>query len=210
MEANPGNSCAGLEINKVTTLFPVAHTMDMQVKLQDRLGKLPPVERTVADRTLDVIYWRHCIHSECDELLEWFLEADPNFVEIEMEAIDILHFVYNVGIAFDISPEITQGIVGGYIKEEHPIVRETTVQLAQHMICNLSASLTNLIDLLPWKSWKNYDNYEFDTTKIILAYGSVVKANLQLAGCLGMDMQRIVDVYAAKNLENHARQDRGY
>lgn len=201
--------CANLEIVTVPTLHPVDKTMRLQYELQARLNKLPAPDVTIEDTVTALIYWRHCIHSECDELLAWFKCPDLNFTELEMEAVDILHFVYNIGIALNIQPAAVQFLISPYTSK-HTEANATSLVACQMLICDLSAKLTNLIDLFPWKSWKNYSGFQKAPSTVLKAYVELVEANLILAANLGMSMQRIVDVYIAKNKENHARQDRGY
>lgn len=203
---NTGNVCANIPVTEVYTPQPYAYMMDLQYELQRRLGKAGAIECT-REQALQLIYWRHCIHTECDELMEWFQVSDANPLELEMEVIDILHFVFNLGITLQISPDAVQALLSKFEFTVADALYEEKVALAT---VALSRSITSLIDHFPWKNWKTYVRLQVDTSATVLSFARIVKATLQLAGTVGMSRDRVVNVYLAKNKENHKRQDRGY
>lgn len=212
--ANPGNTCAHLEVGNCEHPEPYLDMMHRQLMLQDRLNKIPAADMDLAARAGIVIYWRHCIHTECDELLDWINSgASPGSgadIEAEMEVVDIMHFVFNVGISLGISPAELQAIMCGSVEFPACPREFFNKNNVETSILRLSKSLTNLIDLLPWKSWKNYANYSHRHDVLVSNFAEVVTSCMYLAGAVGMDKTRVYNVYCAKNKENHARQDRGY
>ena len=209
---NHGNVCKDINVKKIVAANPIQHMMEAQLLLQTRLGKGHVDSDSFVDIANKVIYWRHCIHSECDELLEWFDgKGTFDFVEAEMEIVDIMHFVFNIAIVTGISAVNIESQLKDYVAQHDELITKTTLGYVEKQICDLSRALTNYIDLLPWKSWKTYDEAHVpELTEIIPAYAAIVQANLEIAAFHGMTMERIVSVYCAKNAENHARQDRNY
>ena len=49
-----------------------------------------------------------------------------------------------------------------------------------------------------------------DESEAVKKFAVILMELFNLAGLLGMTESRVYNVYAAKNKENHARQDRGY
>lgn len=205
---NTGNTCAGLEIKHINAEAPFAYMYSLQYKLQARLGKLPPANTSAAEATSEIIYWNYCIQDECVELLNWLEIPGAKFIELEMEVIDILHFAMNIGIALKLSEAEVQEFACGFtwLVGNRPIDYEELCAYTQ----GLMISITKLINQLPWKSWKTYspeaDGREFAAQN----FAQVLYSIFTLACRLGMDEQKVINYYCAKNLENHARQDRGY
>lgn len=209
---NHGNICADIKVKEILAERPILHMYELQQLLQTRLGKQYNSEDSFEDISLKVIYWRQCIHSECDELLEWLdgPQKDLEYQEIEMEIIDVLHFVFNIGIVMGIGAHSLDRILKPYVDAHDTLVDMTLLGSPQHYICSMSGKLTKLIDLLPWKSWKTYDDPVPELAPLMEAYANVIQANFELAAFHGLTMERIVSVYCAKNAENHRRQDNGY
>jgi len=208
---NHGNVCKDINVKKIIAANPIQHMMEAQLLLQTRLGKGHVDSDSFVDIANKVIYWRHCIHSECDELLDWYQDVDADHQELEMEIVDIMHFVFNIAIVTGISAVNIESQLKDYVARHDQGVALTTLSFVEKQICNLSGTITNYIDLLPWKSWKTYDEAHVpELTEIVQAFAAIVQANLELAAFHGMTMERVVSVYCAKNAENHARQDRNY
>ena len=202
------NLCGGLPIVSIEADKPLEHMYKLQLELQSRLNKIPLSSDCMIERVAPIIYWRHCIHSECDELLEWYYKGEFDFTEVEMEAIDILHFVFNIGISLSLTTEeIGLWCNPFYFTERGS---KQTIDILRERICFLSSAITDLIDLLPWKTWKNYENYKPDYSRITASYSNIVRMNLMLCSSLNMSLDRVLDVYCAKNLENHRRQNDNY
>jgi dimeric dUTPase (all-alpha-NTP-PPase superfamily) len=194
---------------------------EAQQALQARLGRQPHQYESPKIASSKVIYWEHCIIDEVRELEDWLDsmisvsrtvdKRNQLMAEIRMEAIDILHFIFNIGIELNINTtdielmeshwtyKISDGCcVSPYHAREH----------AEH----LKQIIVLLIDLMPWKTWKTYPDVTFDEYKasVFTAYEQVLHTTLELCQSVNMDRQTIIDTYFAKNKENHARQDRKY
>jgi len=207
------NICSGLEIETLPFQDVTVRALyARQQALQTRLKQVYPM--SYSERATKLIYWRHCIHTECDELLEWFKSVTPEpsattLKEMRMEAIDILHFVFNLGITAEILPGQAQAIY-----DNTPTVIDMTPEnlplRLKVAVCNLSDKLTQLIDLFPWKTWKSYNDFEIDIKAVDKAFGYVLASTYALCHLLDMHEQMVGEYFVAKNKENHARQDRGY
>jgi len=101
------NICSGLEIPQIDIENPFAEMFMMQYRLQHRLGKRPGDKDYIAN----IIYWQFCIASEIKELTDWFnIETNNLWKEVQMEAIDCLHFVMNIGLELNYSKEFHTSI----------------------------------------------------------------------------------------------------
>lgn len=209
---NHGNVCKDIDVKKIVAEHPIMHMMDVQLLLQQRLGKAHNDEDTFFEIAQKIIYWRHCIHSECDELLEWFDgEQDMDFQEVEMEIVDIMHFIFNIAIVTGIASVNVDTVTKAYVKKHDDFATAAKLGYTEKYICNLSKAITKYIDLFPWKTWKTYDPYAIpELSHVLSAFADIVVAVLELAAFHGMTMERVVSVYCAKNAENHRRQDNGY
>lgn len=207
MTLNGGNICAGLQIEDVKLANPFQDMMMKQVLFQMRLGKVPENTASMTERAAMVVYWRHCAQSEVDELLEWFDTPNSDLVELQMEVSDILHFVFNMAISVGLHNQAVQELMHGFTwTAEESISEEVVIRRC----VDFSKAMTKFIDTLPWKTWKNYTGRVVSTLDMQVSYATMLRDLMLLAGALGMDLQRVVNVYCAKNKENHARQDRGY
>ena len=208
---NHGNVCSDIEVQKIIAARPIEHMMELQSLLQERLGKGFNDYDSFETVAIKLIYWRHCIHTECDELLEWFEDAECNHQELEMEIVDILHFVFNMAIATGVSSVNINTAMKPYLARHDELAKAVSIGYTEKQICLLSRAITNYIDLFPWKSWKTYDSALVpDLSDVIHNYSQIVIALFEIAAFHGMTMERIVSVYCAKNAENHRRQDNGY
>lgn len=205
------NICGGLAVGNDEVASITEAMYNLQYKLQDRLGKLPLSTASLQDRITAIIYWRHCIHTELDELLEWFEKEDDTSVdsskEIEMELIDVLHFVFNIAITAELPiNEVATRV------ETQMWPRYKTYELAyiHGVILTISKAISDYIDLYPWKSWKTYASTKVDKDDAVKKFAVILMELFNLAGLLGMSEKRVYNTYVAKNKENHARQDRGY
>jgi NTP pyrophosphatase (non-canonical NTP hydrolase) len=208
---NHGNVCADIDVKKIVTDRPIMHMMDLQLKLQERLGKGHKKEDTFEDIAQKVIYWRHCIHAECDELMEWFEEDNFDQQEVEMEIVDIMHFIFNIAIVTGLASVNIDTVTKHHVQGHDKKVENTMLGSTAKLICILSKYLTQYIDHLPWKSWKTYDPHAVPKlARVLSSFGDIIGAVLNIAAFHGMTMERVVSVYCAKNAENHRRQDNGY
>jgi hypothetical protein len=171
----------------------------------------------ISVRSDHVIYWKHCVEDESHELLEWFddrigITPDVRLKEVQMEAIDILHFVFNIGIELNFTAtDLTMMYVMNV--DDNPLSRMTLDKVAlQSILYNLNKTIVHLIRLLPWKHWKTYPVLALSDIRksTRYSYEQTIQHALSLCHATGMTDQNVVDVYFAKNKENHNRQDNGY
>ena len=203
---NEDNVCADLDILKHEDIS-VRNLFGMQLILQNRLKQ--EIVNLPVEQASKLIYWRQCIHAECDELVAWKIDGEDTLKEARMEVVDILHFVFNMGISIGLAPSEAQ-----YAYEYESCGLDLTANKPEHTlkvnISNLSGTITEFIDLFPWKTWKNYRPLPMDKTLLLHKYGKVLNATYALGLLLSMDSAMMGDFFIAKNKENHARQDRGY
>jgi dimeric dUTPase (all-alpha-NTP-PPase superfamily) len=65
-----------------------------------------------------------------------------------------------------------------------------------------------LEDDLPWKWWKDYENIDWDNIRVEL----IDELHFWVSKCqlVGLDPQKLADLYLKKNKLNQIRQDKGY
>ena len=149
------NICSGLAVGNDEVDSITEAMYDLQYKLQDRLGKILPATASLQDRITAIIYWRHCIHTELDELLEWFnkdIDLDVN-KEVEMELIDVLHFVFNIAITAKLPINEVATLVETQV---WPRYKAYETAYIHSVILSISKAISDYIDLYPWKSGKTY------------------------------------------------------
>lgn len=201
---NGTNILANVDVPHVEANF--ADMYQLQYELQERLKQLPQ-ELDYMHMAQKCIYWGHCIRAEVVELIEWLAnQKDPSWVkELQMEAIDIVHFVFNLGLEIGLTTDSIQCMEQEF---EHYgwNIAEKRLHAASIM---LETSIINFINMLPWKTWKNYKELP-DLAAIGEKYAIVFKSCLLLCNAAGLDQQGIINMYCAKNKVNHVRQDNGY
>lgn len=212
---NQTNICSGLVIEDITLERPYFEMYNLQRKLQLRLNEFAYVNPSTDIAVTKCIYWFYCIASECKELMEWFKPENHNSLaieevskEIQMEAIDIIHFVMNIGLELGFTGEEVEAV-----ELLHPTHLDRINPVGCSEACSvLLDKCIALIDCMPWKTWKTYDYLAVSDLKSLLDedYKMVYKMSLSLCNRVGLNRQDIVNVYFAKNKENHDRQTRGY
>lgn len=211
---NPGNTCAHLEVLPVSSLSPMVDMYNLQLALQARLNEVPAAIDDLNSRVPNVLYWKYCVDEEFQELTEWLnvpAMEPANLKELQMEYIDMLHFMFNIGIALSV-PASVIGVA--FYDCTYPIAEVKTGTLMRLLSFKhaLDSQIVQLVGLLPWKRWKSYQEIHRDQVlpEIFKAYLSALKLFITMGGVVGMDLQTITDFFYAKNKENHHRQDRGY
>jgi dimeric dUTPase (all-alpha-NTP-PPase superfamily) len=128
--------------------------------------------------------------------------------EIQMEAIDVLHFVMNIGLELWVEDSKLEEWANSIPEDILPPMPDKCNMACAYLI----TKCITLIDCMPWKSWKGYDLLTIEDYRSLLLedYGNAYKMALVLAGHTGLSKQAIVNLYFAKNKENHDRQTRGY
>lgn len=179
----------------------------LQMALQARLNTLPTPPINPGTAAPKIIYWGHCIRAELEELVEWLTKQDdPTWIkELRMEAIDVVHFVFNVGLELGVTPEFIVAAEEAYTHQKW--------QLDQHRIhaaiLILNKTVVELVNQLPWKTWKTYGP-DVDSKWLSKCYADLIRAMLILCNACALNREAIIDMYFAKNKVNHERQDNGY
>lgn len=202
---NEKNLLADVDVPTIEGNFSSMYML--QIALQRRLQCLPMDTTNYKHMAAKCVYWGHCIRAEIEELNEWLFEKkDPTWLkEMQMEAIDIIHFVFNLAVEIGYTDLEIKLISDAYDHQEW----EHEVQRVQAANAILTSSVIKLIDLLPWKTWKTYKEAP-DANKVYIEYTNVFRASLMLCNACGLSEQGIIDMYFAKNKVNHTRQDNGY
>lgn len=212
---NGTNYCNDLEIKPIDIPTPFAEMYKLQRRLQLRLNAEAYNDLLLHNRAKNSIYWFYCIAAECKELLMWFdpavhegLTHDQILAEVRMEAIDILHFVMNIGLELGIADELIEA----YAQDQKLEVCVPMRDNCERGCTVLTSTCIDLIDALPWKTWKTYDllHVEDKREDMIAPFLRFYRMSLQLCAHTGLDKADIVNWYFAKNAENHNRQDNGY
>jgi dimeric dUTPase (all-alpha-NTP-PPase superfamily) len=213
---NPTNVCRNLEIVPIDIVDPFKEMYLLQQRLQLRLNLDAYSNITPASAAAKCIYWFYCVASEGKELLDWFdpkhrdtMLQEDLYKEIQMEAIDVLHFVMNIGLELRFTADEVNAVAEEF---------KAPTSWPDEDKCNMAFSMliekcVVLIDCLPWKTWKTYtDDLGIEDIKSLVGadYAMVYSYCLLLACYTGLSKQDIVNTYFAKNAENHARQDNGY
>lgn len=203
---NQSNILAGVAVPTVEATFE--NMFKTQLALQARLNQLPPHPVNWQHAAQKCIYWGHCVRAETVELLEWLDKQDAEawLKELKMEAIDIVHFVFNIGIELGIAPEDILALELGYTHNKWTI-NNNRLKAAATL---LNDNIVKLIDQLPWKTWKTYTDSVVSLGFLQACYQQVLTACLLLCNACELEKQGIIDMYYAKNKVNHQRQDNGY
>ena len=199
------NLLADVAVPDVDKDFPDMYML--QIELQRRLNQLPMDTSDHRHMAHKSIYWGHCIRAEVEELVEWLsVQTDPTWLkEMQMESIDIVHFVFNLGIEAGFTDVDIFDITAAYEHSDWP-VQSDRINAA---VAILNKSVINHVNLLHWKTWKTY-NTPPDAEAVYDSFTNIVRANLMLCNACGLSANGIVNMYFAKNKVNHQRQDNGY
>lgn len=208
------NICSGLEIVDIYLDRPYYEMFLTQKRLQLRLNAInTDYKRSASEAANKAIYWYFCISSELKELIEWYTPDNmTNFEvalkEMRMEAIDVLHFVFNICLEFSYTEEHIERLMQAIPETTHIVEKSELERASNWLIVNL----VNTIELLPWKTWKTYPTLAIEDLPLILENDiqKVLGYTFRLCYGLGMSKQDIINFYFAKNKENHRRQDDGY
>jgi dimeric dUTPase (all-alpha-NTP-PPase superfamily) len=202
---NETNILASVEVPSINSDFPAMYIL--QTELQARLNQLPAHLSNTKHMAEKCIYWGHCVRAEVEELMEWLVEQkdDTWIKELKMEAIDIVHFVFNLGIEIGITDVDIFDMENRY-KHENWLIESERVRASTIL---LNSNIIEMINLLPWKTWKTYKN-QVDLNAVHTAYEKVFISCLLLCNTCNLNKQATIDMYFAKNKVNHHRQDTGY
>lgn len=186
-----------------------------------------------------------CIEDEIGEFIDYVrlpLNSEAtmtNHIEMQKEVIDILHFVMDVFIAGEVTPEevkqaylkhYTAGVVDvedflkfAYDQEALLFYSVKEDQLAKGIDYNEIDRDTMLLDLamrlllanrkvrqqISWKHWKK-PNAEINREKLLEAYAHVFSAFMNLVIFTFDNAAELKQTYVKKNIENILRQELGY
>ena len=213
---NGANFCSGLSIVPMSFAYPFSEVYKMQRTFQLKVGSLDTSANLAVDAAHKCIYWFYCIVDERQELLDWFdpefntknLSLDQIKQEIQMEAIDMFHFVMNLGLELKFTPEEIQDMADAC----QFVVHVPQAHICEDVSRDLSDRIIKMIGGLPWKKWKTYEAFTIDDVKDLVRtdYVQIYQRMLHLCGKVELTKEDIINVYCAKNRENISRQDNGY
>ena len=150
-----------------------------------------------------LIDWKRCAYLECAELIESYpwkhwknIDADPDFENIKIEAVDIWHFIMSQALADYRTKELG-----------------TLEVLADNIV-----NLPNFDAFRKPTVTTEKDNYEQIETveemmRTLLCGGSTEKLVMQfidVAMQSGLNLDSLYKLYIGKNILNQFRQDHGY
>jgi len=150
-----------------------------------------------------IIDWRRCTYLECAELIESYpwkhwknIDARPDYANIQIEAVDIWHFIMSQGLE-----EYKRGELGSI---------ET--------LANNINALSNFSEFSGELREHFKDYYEQiavveNLMKILFCGGSTEKlmsAFIDVAMQSGLNLDTLYTLYVGKNILNQFRQDHGY
>ncbi len=150
-----------------------------------------------------LIDWKRCAYLECAELIESYpwkhwknIDADPDFENIKIEAVDIWHFIMSQALA-----DYKNKVLG------------TVEELADNIV-----NLPNFDAFREPTVTTEKDNYEQIETveemmRTLLCGGSTEKLVMQfidVAMQSGLNLDSLYKLYIGKNILNQFRQDHGY
>ena len=150
-----------------------------------------------------LIDWKRCAYLECAELIESYpwkhwknIDADPDYENIKIEAVDIWHFIMSQALADYKTKELG-----------------TIEALADNIV-----NLPNFDRFREATVTTEKDNYEQIETveemmRTLLCGGSTEKLVMQfidVAMQSGLNLDSLYKLYIGKNILNQFRQDHGY
>jgi len=150
-----------------------------------------------------LIDWKRCAYLECAELIESYpwkhwknIDADPDFENIKIEAVDIWHFIMSQALADYKTKELG------------------SIEALADNIVNLPNFDTFQKPTVPTEK----DNYEQIETveemmRTLLCGGSTEKLVMQFIDVAiqsGLNLDSLYKLYIGKNILNQFRQDHGY
>ncbi len=186
---------------KGCTMTEILQMLNLQQKLNDATnGEGWENGITKNGKLID---WKRCAYLECAELIESYpwkhwknIDANPDFENIKIEAVDIWHFIMSQALA-------------DYKTKELGTVEE----LADNII-----NLPNFDAFREPTVTTEKDNYEQIETveemmRTLLCGGSTEKLVMQfidVAMQSGLNLDSLYKLYIGKNILNQFRQDHGY
>lgn len=90
---------------------------------------------------------------------------------------------------------------------EDDVIKERVKWILNYNRAQIHESI-ELEDDLPWKWWKDYENIDWDNIRVEL----IDELHFWVSKCqlVGLDPQKLADLYLKKNKLNQIRQDKGY
>jgi len=150
-----------------------------------------------------LIDWKRCAYLECAELIESYpwkhwknIDADPDYENIKIEAVDIWHFIMSQALA----------------------------DYKNKALGTIEALADNIVNLPNFDTFKeptvateknNYEQIETveEMMRTLLCGGSTEKLVMQffdVAMQSGLNLESLYKLYIGKNILNQFRQDHGY
>jgi len=150
-----------------------------------------------------VINWKRCTYLECAELIESYpwkhwknIDARPDYANIQIEAVDIWHFIMSQGL------------------EDYKVQNLGTLEVLAQDITQLQNFEKFTKQIIP--TTKNYyEQIEVVETlmKTLFCNESTEKLMetfIDVALIAGLNLDKLYTLYVGKNILNQFRQDHGY
>lgn len=149
-----------------------------------------------------------CALMELQELEE---STDPQNDMVEM--IDIWHFIMSVlqvsGSTFDDIVEYNEDYISRFHDEDlDAFFKAEYLDSIKVTRGDLRSCLYKIISLLPWKHWASRQDFSY--ADVYASINKCMWAWFKIAKDMGIDSQKLYDVYMQKNAVNLNRQDSGY
>jgi len=149
------------------------------------------------------IDWKRCTYLECAELIESYpwkhwknIDAQPDYENIKIEAVDIWHFIMSQGL------------------KEYKTEELGSIADLADLICDLDNYTTFLEKATP--TTKNYyEQIEVVENLIQVLFcnattSKLMEAFIDVAVQSGLNLDSLYKLYVGKNILNQFRQDHGY
>lgn len=149
------------------------------------------------------IDWKRCTYLECAELIESYpwkhwknIDAEPDYANIQIEAVDIWHFI------------VSQGL------EDYKMKNIGSIEALALNIQKLDNYATFTAEIIP--TTKDY--YEqIEVVEVLMkrlfcedSTEALMKAFINVAVQSGLNLDELYKLYVGKNILNKFRQDHGY
>jgi len=149
-----------------------------------------------------------CALMELQELEE---STDPQNDIVEM--IDIWHFIMSMlqvsGTTYDLYIEFNEDYVSRFHSEDlDSFFKSEYLDSIKVTRADLRSYLYKVISLLPWKHWSSRSDLSY--ADVYAAINKCTWAWFRIAKDMGIDSQKLYDVYMQKNKVNLDRQNTGY
>jgi len=150
-----------------------------------------------------IIDWKRCTYLECAELIESYpwkhwknIDAEPDYANIQIEAVDIWHFIMSQAL------------------EDYKIKEIGSIETLADNIVQLPNYTTFTREIIP-TSKNSYEQIEVVEILMKTLFcdektEKLMQAFIDVAIQSGLNLDRLYSLYVGKNILNQFRQDHGY